>query len=113
MLTCITCSKQKTEGEEEKEGGAAARGTPSTKDAIKGLTAQVAINQRLGVVVAREFGLETAPARERMPGSSRKAGNPNKGKTKEAGIEALAGECQMVGGFITNLLEELGELERK
>ncbi|XP_047974732.1 protein Brevis radix-like 1 [Salvia hispanica] len=37
MLTCITCSKQTTEdGGEE-----ASRGTPSTKDAVKSLTAQI------------------------------------------------------------------------
>uniref|UniRef100_A0A5B6ZKV5 BRX domain-containing protein n=1 Tax=Davidia involucrata TaxID=16924 RepID=A0A5B6ZKV5_DAVIN len=37
MLTCITCSKQRME-EGEEEG---ARGTPSTKEAVKGLTAQI------------------------------------------------------------------------
>ncbi|XP_058188998.1 protein BREVIS RADIX-like isoform X2 [Rhododendron vialii] len=36
MLTCITCSKQRVE--EENEG---ARGTPSTKEAAKSLTAQI------------------------------------------------------------------------
>ncbi|XP_057786634.1 protein BREVIS RADIX-like [Salvia miltiorrhiza] len=37
MLTCITCSKQTTE-----DGGEEApRGTPSTKDAVKSLTAQI------------------------------------------------------------------------
>lgn len=41
MLTCITCSKQRTEDEAE-EG---ARGTPSTKEAVKSLTAQVLILQ--------------------------------------------------------------------
>ncbi|CAL5429347.1 unnamed protein product [Camellia sinensis] len=36
MLTCITCSKQKIEDDEE-----VVRGTPSTKDAVKGLTTQI------------------------------------------------------------------------
>ncbi|KAK6947322.1 hypothetical protein RJ641_000795 [Dillenia turbinata] len=35
MLTCISCSKQMEEGGDE-EG----RGTPSTKEAVKSLTAQ-------------------------------------------------------------------------
>ncbi|XP_057478087.1 protein Brevis radix-like 1 [Actinidia eriantha] len=39
MLTCITCSKQRTEDEEGGETGA--RGTPSTKESVKGLTAQI------------------------------------------------------------------------
>ncbi|XAR69180.1 hypothetical protein NMG60_11000670 [Bertholletia excelsa] len=38
MLTCITCSKQRVEEEEVVEG---ARGTPSTKEAAKSLTAQI------------------------------------------------------------------------
>ncbi|KAK6158516.1 hypothetical protein DH2020_005830 [Rehmannia glutinosa] len=38
MLTCITCSKQRTE-----DGGEdAPRGTPNTKDAVKSLTTQIA-----------------------------------------------------------------------
>ncbi|KAA8521257.1 hypothetical protein F0562_011906 [Nyssa sinensis] len=37
MLTCITCSKQRME-EGEEEG---VRGTPSTKEAVKSLTAQI------------------------------------------------------------------------
>lgn len=36
MLTCITCSKQRVEDEED-----APRGTPNTKDAVKSLTTQV------------------------------------------------------------------------
>lgn len=36
MLTCITCSKQRIEGEDEDS-----RGTPSTKDAVQSLTTQV------------------------------------------------------------------------
>ncbi|GFY95231.1 hypothetical protein Acr_10g0006160 [Actinidia rufa] len=39
MLTCITCSKQRTEDEDGGETGA--RGTPRTKESVKGLTAQV------------------------------------------------------------------------
>lgn len=39
MLTCITCSKQPIEDGEE--GAAPPRGTPSTKEAVKSLTAQV------------------------------------------------------------------------
>ncbi|KAK1379041.1 BREVIS RADIX transcription factor [Heracleum sosnowskyi] len=38
MLTCITCSKQPLEDGEE---GAPPRGTPSTKEAVKSLTAQI------------------------------------------------------------------------
>ncbi|XP_051151703.1 protein Brevis radix-like 1 [Andrographis paniculata] len=38
MLTCITCSKQKTEDDED---DGASRGTPSTKDAVKSLTTQI------------------------------------------------------------------------
>ena len=38
MLTCITCSKQVDEGGDE-----GVRGTPSTKEAVKSLTAQVLI----------------------------------------------------------------------
>ncbi|KAL7187964.1 hypothetical protein ACSBR1_037911 [Camellia fascicularis] len=40
MLTCITCSKQRTT-EEEEGGGEGARGTPSTKEAVKSLTTQI------------------------------------------------------------------------
>ncbi|KAL8498634.1 hypothetical protein ACS0TY_021829 [Phlomoides rotata] len=36
MLTCITCSKQRVE-----DGEDAPRGTPNTKDAVKGLTTQL------------------------------------------------------------------------
>ncbi|GAA0171405.1 hypothetical protein Leryth_005430 [Lithospermum erythrorhizon] len=36
MLTCITCSKQKDDGTEE-----GARGTPSTREAVKSLSAQI------------------------------------------------------------------------
>ncbi|KAK6934888.1 Brevis radix (BRX) domain [Dillenia turbinata] len=36
MLTCISCSKQMEEGEDD-----GARGTPSTKEAVKSLTAQI------------------------------------------------------------------------
>ncbi|CAA2960601.1 Hypothetical predicted protein [Olea europaea subsp. europaea] len=36
MLTCITCSKQRIEGEDEDS-----RGTPSTKDAVQSLTTQI------------------------------------------------------------------------
>ncbi|XP_059656996.1 protein BREVIS RADIX-like [Cornus florida] len=36
MLTCITCSKQRDDREEE-----GARGTPNTKESVKGLTAQI------------------------------------------------------------------------
>lgn len=39
MLTCITCSKQTMEDREEESP----RGTPSTKEAVKSLTAQVLI----------------------------------------------------------------------
>ncbi|KAL3497973.1 hypothetical protein ACH5RR_040705 [Cinchona calisaya] len=38
MLTCITCSKQRTEEDGEEES---ARGTPNTKEAVKSLTAQI------------------------------------------------------------------------
>ncbi|XP_076886701.1 protein BREVIS RADIX-like [Bidens hawaiensis] len=38
MLTCITCSKQQIEDEKEEVG---ARGTASSKEAVKGLTAQI------------------------------------------------------------------------
>ncbi|PSS01306.1 Protein BREVIS RADIX like [Actinidia chinensis var. chinensis] len=38
MLTCITCSKQRVE---EEGGEVGARGTPSTKEAVKSLTAQI------------------------------------------------------------------------
>ncbi|KAL6008571.1 hypothetical protein ACLOJK_034084 [Asimina triloba] len=37
MLTCIACAKQ---AEEREVGGDGARGTPSTKDAVKSLTSQ-------------------------------------------------------------------------
>ncbi|XP_073030354.1 protein Brevis radix-like 1 isoform X1 [Primulina eburnea] len=42
MLTCITCSKQRTEdrGDEEDEGYPP-RGTPNTKDSLKALTSQI------------------------------------------------------------------------
>ena len=56
MLTCITCSKQATEdGEEE---GAPPRGTPSTKEAVKSLTAQVPSSKLLSFVVT---GLDLSP----------------------------------------------------
>ncbi|KAL8521401.1 hypothetical protein ACS0TY_011793 [Phlomoides rotata] len=38
MLTCITCSKQRSEDD---EGEDAPRGTPNTKDAVKSLTTQI------------------------------------------------------------------------
>ncbi|KAF5815493.1 hypothetical protein HanXRQr2_Chr03g0123701 [Helianthus annuus] len=38
MLTCITCSKQQIEDGGEEVG---ARGTPSSKETVKSLTAQV------------------------------------------------------------------------
>ncbi|MFS7922924.1 hypothetical protein Hanom_Chr03g00254741 [Helianthus anomalus] len=38
MLTCITCSKQQIEDGGEEVG---ARGTPSSKEPVKSLTAQV------------------------------------------------------------------------
>ncbi|XP_052170175.1 protein BREVIS RADIX [Diospyros lotus] len=37
MLTCITCSKQRMEDDEE----GTTRGTPNTKESVKGLTAQI------------------------------------------------------------------------
>lgn len=40
MLTCITCSKQRDEEDEDEVG---ARGTPSSRDSVKGLTSQVLI----------------------------------------------------------------------
>lgn len=40
MFTCIACTKQLGE-EREVEGGARESGTPSTKEAVKSLTAQV------------------------------------------------------------------------
>ena len=44
MLTCISCSKQTEEdGRGEEGSGGGARGTPSTKEAVKSLTAQVLI----------------------------------------------------------------------
>ncbi|KAJ7943937.1 protein BREVIS RADIX-like [Quillaja saponaria] len=39
MFTCIACTKQVDEGGEE--GGARDSGTPNTKEAVKGLTAQI------------------------------------------------------------------------
>ncbi|WJZ83013.1 hypothetical protein VitviT2T_002729 [Vitis vinifera] len=42
MLTCISCSKQTEEdGRGEEGSGGGARGTPSTKEAVKSLTAQI------------------------------------------------------------------------
>ncbi|KAH9686880.1 protein BREVIS RADIX [Citrus sinensis] len=41
MFTCIACTKQMAEGGEEVEGGARGSGTPSTKEAVKSLTAQI------------------------------------------------------------------------
>lgn len=41
MLTCITCSKQRNEDDDDDEVGA--RGTPSSRDSVKGLTSQVLI----------------------------------------------------------------------
>lgn len=40
MFTCIACTKQMADGGEEVEG-ARGSGTPSTKEAVKSLTAQV------------------------------------------------------------------------
>ncbi|XP_054825752.1 protein BREVIS RADIX-like [Prosopis cineraria] len=40
MFTCIACTKQTTDDREEEEGGRDS-GTPSTKEAVKGLTAQL------------------------------------------------------------------------
>lgn len=40
MLSCIACTKQLAEGGEE-VGGARGNGTPSTKEAVKSLTAQI------------------------------------------------------------------------
>ncbi|GKV10592.1 hypothetical protein SLEP1_g21934 [Rubroshorea leprosula] len=40
MFTCIQCTKQTPEGREEREG-ARGSGTPSTKEAVKSLTAQI------------------------------------------------------------------------
>ncbi|KAF7139227.1 hypothetical protein RHSIM_Rhsim07G0138400 [Rhododendron simsii] len=39
MLTCITCSKQRNEDDDDDEVGA--RGTPSSRDSVKGLTSQI------------------------------------------------------------------------
>lgn len=41
MLTCITCSKQMEEGGGGGAGEEGARGTPSTKEAVKSLSTQV------------------------------------------------------------------------
>jgi len=41
MFTCIACSKQPGDEGEEEGGGARGSGTPSTKEAVKSLTAQV------------------------------------------------------------------------
>lgn len=48
MFTCIACTKQTDDGGEE--GGARGSGTPSTKEAVKSLTAQVP-NQSLSLSV--------------------------------------------------------------
>lgn len=41
MFTCIACTKQMADDGGEEGGGARGSGTPSTKEAVKSLTAQV------------------------------------------------------------------------
>lgn len=41
MFTCIACTKQTADEREEDDEGVRESGTPSTKEAVKGLTAQV------------------------------------------------------------------------
>ncbi|KAK9021099.1 hypothetical protein V6N11_011104 [Hibiscus sabdariffa] len=41
MFTCIACTKQMADGEEEEEERARGSGTPSTKEAVKSLSTQV------------------------------------------------------------------------
>ncbi|KAI3453880.1 hypothetical protein Pfo_010543 [Paulownia fortunei] len=54
MLTCITCSKQRTE-----DGEDAPRGTPNTKDAVKSLTTQI-----------KDMALKVSGASKSKPGQT-------------------------------------------
>ncbi|XAR70722.1 hypothetical protein NMG60_11027684 [Bertholletia excelsa] len=62
MLTCITCSKQR--GDDDDDGRA--RGTPSTKEAVKSLTSQV-------LPLIFFFLCSSKPSKPSTPGSYRKA----------------------------------------
>lgn len=55
MFTCIACTKQMADGGEEVEGGARGSGTPSTKEAVKSLTAQVLLICFFNILLTPSF----------------------------------------------------------